>query len=66
MNTLSHTLAQSLAPDYLWPVFLLIAILAFMGGLRVLGVRIGNWRRLRHYLRGSDKQKQDSNLHGDQ
>jgi len=50
MNTLSHTLAQPLAPDYLWPVLLLVAILAFMGGLRLLGVRIGNWRRVRRYL----------------
>lgn len=41
MGMFSHTLAQSLAPDYLWPVLLLLAVLAIMGGLRALGVRIG-------------------------
>ena len=41
MDTLWYTLAQSLAPDYLWPVLLLLAVLALMGGLRALGVRIG-------------------------
>ena len=65
MDTLWYALAQSLAPDYLWPVLLLVAILAIMGGLGVLGVRIDSWRRVRHYRRGSDGEKRDSNLHGD-
>ena len=64
MDTLWYALAQSLAPDYLWPVLLLVAILAIMGGLRVIGIRIDSWRTVRRYLRGSDREKRDSNLHG--
>lgn len=66
MGTLWYTLAQSLAPDYLWPVLLLVAILAIMGGLKVIGIRIDGRRRVRRYLRGSDREKRDSSLHGNQ
>ena len=77
MDTLWYTLAQSLAPDYLWPVLLLVAILAIMGGLRALGVRIGidvtvrqsridAWQRARHFVRGLREKRHRPKSHGHQ
>lgn len=66
MGTLSYALVEPLAPDYLWPVFLLVVILAIMGGLRALGVRIDGWRRARHLFRGLREKKHDPKSQGHQ
>jgi len=66
MDTLWYTLAQSLAPDYLWPVLLLLAVLAIMGGLRAVGVRINGWQRTGHFVRGLREKQHRPKSHGHQ
>jgi len=51
MIVLLHILAQPLAPDNLWPVFLLLVTLALMAGLNALKHRIAAWRETRHHVR---------------
>jgi hypothetical protein len=66
MGAFSHILAQPLAADRLWLVFLFLAALVIMGGLRALGMRIDAWHGARHFVRGLRAKKEGPKLHGEQ
>ena len=50
MSVLLPILAQPLARDNLWPVFLFLLALAVVAGFRALGNRLTERRKTRHHL----------------
>lgn len=47
MYAVLHILAESLAPDNLWPAVVLLTVLVIMAGLRVMGRHIAERQRRR-------------------
>ena len=64
MSAFAYILAQSLAPDYLWPVLLFLVTLAVMASLRAMGNHLDGWRKTRHHLRHAPPGHRTPRLHG--